>query len=69
LPEQDVPGAALDVLANMTLEEIEKLVIERTLQRAGGNWQAAASLLGMYRPRLYSKIRKEKIDIHALTQT
>ena len=50
----------------MTLEEIEKFVIERTLQRTGGNKQAAANLLGIYRPRLYSKIKKYKIDIPAL---
>ena len=34
----------------MTLEDIERLVIERTLQRTGGNKQAAANLLGIYRP-------------------
>lgn len=56
-------GAGWDVPPNMTLEDIEKIVIERTLQRTGGNKQAAANLLGIYRPRLYSKIRKYKIDV------
>ena len=65
-PEKAVQGAAWDVPPNMTLEDIEKLVIERTLQRTGGNKQAAATLLGIYRPRLYSKIRKYKIDTTAL---
>ena len=51
------PRAGWDVPPNMTLEDIERLVIERTLQRTGGNKQAAANLLGIYRPRLYSKIR------------
>jgi len=41
----------------MKLEEIERLVIEKTL-----NEQAATSrrghILGIYRPRLYSKIKK-----------
>jgi len=55
-----------EVPPNMTLEDIEKLVIERTLQRTGGNKQAAANLLGIYRPRLYSKIRKYNIDVAAL---
>ncbi|MDQ3258694.1 MAG: sigma 54-interacting transcriptional regulator, partial [Acidobacteriota bacterium] len=55
-------GGGWDVPPNMTLEDIEKIVIERTLQRTGGNKQAAANLLGIYRPRLYSKIRKYKID-------
>ncbi|HEV3469535.1 MAG TPA: sigma-54 dependent transcriptional regulator, partial [Pyrinomonadaceae bacterium] len=66
LPEKSAAGAGWDVPPNMTLEEIEKFVIERTLQRTGGNKQAAANLLGIYRPRLYSKIKKYKIDIPAL---
>src|SRR6184192_369801 len=66
LPEKNAAGANWDVPPNMTLEEIEKFVIERTLQRTGGNKQAAANLLGIYRPRLYSKIKKYKIDIPAL---
>jgi DNA-binding NtrC family response regulator len=69
LPEKNAAGAGWDVPPNMTLEEIEKFVIERTLQRTGGNKQAAANLLGIYRPRLYSKIKKYKIDIPALTAT
>jgi DNA-binding NtrC family response regulator len=67
LPEKNAAGANWDVPPNMTLEEIEKFVIERTLQRTGGNKQAAANLLGIYRPRLYSKIKKYKIDIPTLT--
>lgn len=62
LPEGSA-AAAWDIPPNMTLEDIEKLVIERTLQRTGGNKQAAANLLGIYRPRLYSKIRKYNIDV------
>jgi DNA-binding NtrC family response regulator len=66
VPERAAQGAAWDVPPNLTLEEIEKLVIEKTLQRTGGNKQAAANLLGIYRPRLYSKIRKYNIDIAGL---
>lgn len=66
LPEGATPGAEWDVPPNMTLEDIERLVIERTLQRTGGNKQAAANLLGIYRPRLYSKIRKYNIDVNSL---
>ncbi len=51
-----------EIPPNMTLEEMEKIVIEKTLQRTGGNKQAAANMLGIYRPRLYSKIRKYKIE-------
>ncbi len=66
LLEGSSAGAGWDVPANMTLEDIERLVIEKTLQRTGGNKQAAANLLGIYRPRLYSKIRKYNIDVAAL---
>jgi DNA-binding NtrC family response regulator len=66
LPEGAAAGVEWDVPPNMTLEDIERLVIERTLQRTGGNKQAAANLLGIYRPRLYSKIRKYNIDVNSL---
>lgn len=66
LPEGAPAGGGWDVPLNMSLEDIERLVIEKTLQRTGGNKQAAANLLGIYRPRLYSKIRKYNIDVAAL---
>jgi DNA-binding NtrC family response regulator len=66
LPEGSPSGLGWDVPPNMTLEDIERLVIEKTLQRTGGNKQAAANLLGIYRPRLYSKIRKYNIDVASL---
>jgi len=66
LPEGSPAGTGWDVPPNMTLEDIERLVIEKTLQRTNGNKQAAANLLGIYRPRLYSKIRKYNIDVAAL---
>lgn len=67
VPEGGAQAAGWDVPPNMTLEEIEKLVIEKTLQRTNGNKQAAANLLGIYRPRLYSKIRKYNIDVAQIT--
>lgn len=66
LAEGGEPGAGWDLPQNMTLENIEKMVIEKALQRTRGNKQAAATLLGIYRPRLYSKIRKYQIDVGAL---
>ena len=65
LPEGPA-GTGWEVPANLTLEDIERLVIEKTLQRTNGNKQAAANLLGIYRPRLYSKIRKYNIDVAGL---
>src|SRR6266496_5543647 len=66
IPEGSTVGGAWDIPPNMKLEEIERLVIEKTLQRTGGNKQAAANILGIYRPRLYSKIRKYNIDVGSL---
>lgn len=60
---QDAFTNSFYVPTNMTLEEIEKLVIEQTLKRTNGNKQAAAQILDIYRPRLYSKIRKYKIEV------
>lgn len=59
---ESVPEAFY-VPPNMTLEEIERVVIEQTLKRTSGNKQAAAQVLGIYRPRLYSKIRKYRIQV------
>ncbi len=61
------PALSWDVPPNMTLEDIEKFVIERTLQRTGGNKQKAANLLGIYRPRLYSKIKKYNIGLETVS--
>jgi DNA-binding NtrC family response regulator len=66
IPEGPSIGGGWDIPANMKLEEIERLVIEKTLQRTGGNKQAAANILGIYRPRLYSKIKKYNIDVSSL---
>jgi DNA-binding NtrC family response regulator len=66
VPEGSAMGNAWDIPPNMKLEEIERLVIEKTLQRTGGNKQAAANILGIYRPRLYSKIKKYNIDVSSL---
>jgi len=62
------PALSWDVPPNMTLEDVEKFVIERTLQRTGGNKQKAANLLGIYRPRLYSKIKKYNIGLDTISQ-
>lgn len=61
----DTRAAADDffVPPNMTLAEIECLVIARTLERTHGNKLEAARILGIYRTRLYNKIRKYKIEV------
>jgi DNA-binding NtrC family response regulator len=45
------------------LSDIERLVITKTLARCRGNKAEAARLLGLYRPRLYHKIRKYGIEV------
>jgi DNA-binding NtrC family response regulator len=45
-----------------TLAEIEKMAIIQTLQRTNWNKQEAAQILGLYRPTLYSKMKKHAIE-------
>jgi DNA-binding NtrC family response regulator len=58
-----VPAQSFFVPPNMSLAEIEKAAIAETLKRTDGNKQEAAKILGIYRPRLYSKIRKYKLEV------
>src|SRR5262249_35298207 len=44
-----------------TLAELEKLAILQTLERTRGNKRKAARILGVYRPTLYSKLRKHHL--------
>ena len=46
---------------NQTLAEIEKHGDLQALQRTNGNKQEAARMLGLYRPTLYSKMKKHDI--------
>lgn len=43
-------------------EAIECGVVMAALKRTGGNKQAAANLLGLYRPRLYGMIKRHSLD-------
>ena len=52
--------SSIDIAAELQSRATE------ALERTGGNKQAAANLLGIYRPRLYSKIRKYNIDVASL---
>jgi two-component system, NtrC family, response regulator AtoC len=42
-------------------EKVEGVIVSAALERTRGNKQAAANLLGVYRPRLYSMIRKHNL--------
>jgi DNA-binding NtrC family response regulator len=56
-PAQDIP-----IPVHRTLAEIEKAAILQTLQRTNWNKQEAAQILGLYRPTLYSKMKKHEIQ-------
>lgn len=45
-------------LTNVTIEEMERILIERAMQNYGNNISAIAKELGVSRPTLYSKIKK-----------
>jgi DNA-binding NtrC family response regulator len=51
------PGGALR-LEDMSLEEVEKHLIQRTLARHGGNVSRAADALGLSRSALYRRLEK-----------
>jgi DNA-binding NtrC family response regulator len=46
-----------------SLDEITRAIIIQTLQTTGGNKKAAAELLQIYRPRLYSLMRRYAINV------
>ena len=55
------PGGDIVLPPHRTLAEIERMAILQALERTNWNKQEAAAQLGLYRPTLYSKMRKHKI--------
>jgi DNA-binding NtrC family response regulator len=53
---------AFTVPPHRTLAEIERMAVLQTLERTNWNKQEAAEILGLYRPTLYSKIRKHRLE-------
>jgi len=62
LREETTTGGDFTVPPHRTLAEIEKMAILQTLQRTNWNKQEAAQILGLYRPTLYSKMKKHHIE-------
>jgi len=56
VPEPNNGAEPVDVFA-----EVERAVVSAALTRTRGNKQAAANLLGIYRPRLYSMIKRHNL--------
>jgi DNA-binding NtrC family response regulator len=61
LREEGGPGGDFIIPPHRTLAEIERMAIMQALERTNWNKQEAAAQLGLYRPTLYSKMRKHKI--------
>jgi DNA-binding NtrC family response regulator len=59
--EDTLPTQDFSIPPHRTLAEIEKMAIVQTLQRTNWNKQEAALILGLYRPTLYSKMKKHDI--------
>ena len=59
--EEGAPPQEFTIPPHRTLAEIEKMAILQTLQRTNWNKQEAAQILGLYRPTLYSKMKKHEI--------
>jgi transcriptional regulator with PAS, ATPase and Fis domain len=59
--EEGAPAQEFTIPPHRTLAEIEKMAIMQTLQRTNWNKQEAAQILGLYRPTLYSKMKKHDI--------
>ncbi|HWO01567.1 MAG TPA: sigma-54 dependent transcriptional regulator [Blastocatellia bacterium] len=57
VPDPKSGAVPIDVFGH-----IERVVVSAALNRTKGNKQAAASLLGLYRPRLYSLIKKHNVS-------
>ena len=59
--EESTTSTDFVIPPHRTLAEIEKMAILQTLQRTNWNKQEAAQILGLYRPTLYSKMKKHEI--------
>ncbi|MDY0048030.1 MAG: helix-turn-helix domain-containing protein, partial [Thauera propionica] len=54
---QDLAAAVLE--SGVSLEAFEQSLLQRAVERANGNLAAAARLLGMTRPQLNYRIKKQ----------
>jgi DNA-binding NtrC family response regulator len=55
-------SAAAPRLEDMTLEEVEKLLIRKALDRYGGNVSHAARALGLSRSALYRRLEHLRVE-------
>jgi transcriptional regulator of acetoin/glycerol metabolism len=63
VPEAKAVAERFDIFT-----EMEGAIVSAALESTRGNKQAAANLLGVYRPRLYHMLRKHKLN-HLIRET
>jgi DNA-binding NtrC family response regulator len=59
---KQIPEPAAGTSSEDVFKQIEVAVVKAALDRTKGNKQAAAALLGLYRPRLYSMIKRHNLE-------
>ncbi len=57
-PRIEGPRDAVEIPDGLTLEDVESIYIQRTLEKSGGNASAAARRLGISRSTLWRKLKK-----------
>ena len=57
---------AFEIPPYLTLEEIEREVIQQTLTRTGGNVKKTAQILDLHRPTLYRKLKRFRLFANSL---
>jgi DNA-binding NtrC family response regulator len=57
-----LPEVTADADRKDVFDQVEKSIAIAALRRTGGNKQAAANLLGIYRPRLYGILKRHSIS-------
>ena len=65
LESSGAQAPALPAAGSMTLEQMERAMIEKCVRHYGGNLSRVAEALGLSRPSLYRRLRKYGIDADA----
>jgi two-component system NtrC family response regulator len=61
MDQSDSGSGALPAVGSMTVDEVEKAMIEKSLQHHDGNISKAAESLGLSRAALYRRLEKYRI--------
>jgi DNA-binding protein Fis len=61
--DEDLPLASSEKIYEGVIKYVEKILLERALERSYGNQIMAAKMLGLNRNTLHKKIKELRIDI------